>query len=201
MHNVCQRKVRISIFYFFFQHEINQCFYIFIELIELICQSANVCTRETHQQYHIDTIVEELSDFLKFIRESTSNFSNNEYKIQRNNSITLIYLICRLIMFKEEKIETIDWSGKLNSADRRTYDPKLYASPLNTSESTTFSKCNYTVSSSSSLSLTTRTYSLDGENSIWKNELELALLDYTLKHFYPDVHQIIAQTLKVWQHI
>lgn len=167
----------------------------------MLCLSAGVCTIETIQEYHIDSIVNELSNFLKFIRESTSNYSVNEYKIHRNNSITLIYLVCRLLMFKEDGVQPLD-SNRISSfrkeleEQRQQYDPDLYASDDN--DTAKLSQSDYSSSSSkASLYTTAQTCSANEASSLWKTELETALLDYPLKHFYPDVHKIIFEALKV----
>lgn len=161
--------------------------------------------------YHIDRILHELGDFLKFIRESTNNYSENKYKINRNNSISIIYLLCRVAMFKESSTVTAlgnnsldDISAKikdhllLNTDRNNGYDAKLFASSFNQ----TVDSDHYNETKSDSFVSAHGTHQFDdhdvnGKDSVWNYELEMALLDYSLKHFYPDVYELVAMTLKV----
>lgn len=105
-------------------------------------------------------------------------------------------------MFKDDRAEALnsnDISGirKKFDEEKRKYDPNLYASSMNDSDTTVLTEFDDTSQSNACLSSIAQTYLVGEVNSLWKKELELALLDYPLKHFYPDVHQIIYETLKV----
>lgn len=173
---------------------------ILIELVELICQSAGTCTPTVAEEYRISKIISELAQFLRHVRETTQNFRFNQNRIQRNNSMSIIYLVCRLVMFKgncrgsarpdpprKDRLE--GGSGSSNE-----YNPKLFASTFNNQSSQT-SECGDSQSESFA-SAFENTYQLDHEAEDWVRELEFALLDYPLKHFYSDVHELVAHTLK-----
>lgn len=180
------------------QNDINYCFLILIELIELICLSAGKCTLSAIHEYRINKILADLIQFLQNIRNTTQNYRFNENRIQRNNSISIIYLICRLAMFKENADQN-ELIGK-NLSDCGTsqyeYNPKQFQSSLN---NTNYSSDYGGSQCESFVSAFENTYQLksDLNDSIWAHELEIALLDYSLKHFYPDVYELIALTLKV----
>lgn len=35
------------------------------------------------------------------------------------------------------------------------------------------------------------------DNCIWRHELEMAVLDYPLKYFYPEIHELVLMTLDI----
>lgn len=51
--------------------------------------------------------------------------------------------------------------------------------------------------SDSSEDLVTWRSNQGAKENIWKKELNVALMNYPLKHFYPEVHDLIAMTLQV----
>lgn len=163
-------------------------------MIELICLSAGKFTPNIIQEYRINTILNELIDLLQYIRETTQNYRDNVHSIQRNNSISLIYLICRLIMFMDdiEDVKQIDLQSK-KSKEILTKKNE-YVSAINQ-----MSVCNdYDGSQNESFaSAFDNTFHGDSNHLNWAHELEIALLDYPLRHFYPDVCALIELTLKV----
>lgn len=173
---------------------------ILIELVELICQSAGTCTPTVSQEYRISKIISELAQFLKHLRETTQSFRFNQNRIQRNNSMSIIYLVCRLVMFKGNyrgsarsdltKKDHLDGG----SSSSNEYNPKMFASTFN-NQSSLASECGDSQSESFA-SAFENTYQLDHETEDWARELEFALLDYPLKHYYSDVHELVAHTLK-----
>lgn len=188
-----------------FQENINSCFVVLIEVIELICTTAVTYSTAVSIDYRIEKILHELGDFLKFIRESSSNYTRNPNKINRNNSISIIYLLCRLLMFKESEataneMENICTKIRDMNVKRREYDAKMFASSFNRSHETTGATIDQT-NTDSFVSALNET--IDDANrtpatkAIWIRELEIALLDFTLKDFYPDVHDLIVMALKV----
>lgn len=191
-----------------FQENVNSCFLVLIEVIELICTTAVTYSKVKASDYRIDNILGELGDFLKFIRESSDNYVRNPHKINRNNSISVIYLLCRLLMFKEneraedqmENIEAKMEGMQLHNGNRKEYDAKLFASSFNRSHETTGASFDQT-NTDSFVSAFNETadcvHRTSASKAIWIRELEIALLDFALKDFYPDVHELIAIALKV----
>lgn len=168
-------------------------------------------TPETARKYNIDHIISDLGDFLKFIRETTQNYKRNENKINRNNSISIIYLLCRLQLFKEsdEMIDTdveTPSSQRAASIDERTINGTL-STPYKLDRREFFKFFEDSAYNSSATGVDdksdTSAFITAADNiehnlsKIWKKELELTLLDYPLKHFYPDAYKLIALTLKV----
>lgn len=195
---------------------VNECFSILIEIVELICKAANVYTPEVAIEYHIDYIIEELGEFLQFIRESTHDYKRNTDKTNRNNSVSTIFLLCRLLLFKDSfdydsTIVDSHCSQSSLISDAPNVNGSIKASPFNpqnlrsflkdSSDSTLHSRLNETGDGASDVScaFVTAADNINSTKSIrpWKRELELALADYPLKHFYPDAYQLIAVTLKV----
>lgn len=191
-----------------FQDNINFCFLVLIEVIELICTIAVTCSTVVANDYRIDKILHGLGDFLKFIRESSDNYARNPNKINRNNSISVIYLLCRLLMFKENEAtdgEMENHCSKMRidlilNEKPKEYDAKLFASSFNRGHDMTATSNDQTHTDSfvSALNGTIDdAHRTSASKSIWIRELEIALLDFALKDFYPDVHHLIAIALKV----
>lgn len=158
-------------------------------------------------EYRFDAILHVLGDILKFIRESSDNYSRNPHKIIRNNSISIIYLLCRLLMFKENGTAGNEMDSTcakmkdmlIGAGKHREYDAKLFAS-FNRSHETTGASLNQTNSDSFVTALnetSDHTHQTSASKAIWIRELEIALLDFALKDFYPDVHNLIGLALKV----
>lgn len=180
-----------------------------IELIELICTAAVTYSTAVANEYGILEILHELGQFLKYIRESSDNYSKNANKINRNNSISVIYLLCRLLIFKENEANESEMENLCSKArgnllfngKRREYNAKLFASSFNRGHDIT-GVSNDQVNSDSFVSALDETVEEDLHRTsalkvIYIRELEIALLDFTLKDFYPDVHDLIATALKV----
>lgn len=208
-------SLNFSYFFFLFQAAVNECFLILIEIIELICKSGGAYCTEVAIEYHIDQIIDDLTDFLRFIREMTSNYSRNDHKINRNNSISILFLLCRLIIFKEnakctdddetipvqssrpsESILDLDISQRLkrialNSSCQPFNTIKNFDSSSNTIDD------NSSVSTLGNYVTATENMAGAGGDGSWRKELQIALLDYPLKHFYPQVVDLIAYALKV----
>lgn len=200
---------------------LNECFLILIEIVELICKSAVNNTPQRSTDYSIDHIIAELTDFLKFLRESTMNYRKSSNKIDRNTSISILYLLCRLVLFKDsnqpthctddmndslypspstnmstknlsqrlkEMSLTKDMNAhKLSPLSNRSYFLDLFQSTINDDIST-------------SPPTTTDIFCTalgDSELHVYRQELEAALFDYPLTHYYPDVHELVSFTLKV----
>lgn len=194
-----------------FQENVNLCTIVLIEVIELICATAVAYSTAVAIDYRIDKILHSLGDFLKFIRESSDNYSRNPHKINRNNSISVIYLVCRLLMFKDNgaagsEMENICSKMKndfILSGGPKEYDAKMFASSFNRShEMATGASIDQTNTDSfvSALNETIDDAHRSQSKAIWIRELEIALLDFALKDFYPDVHELIAIALKVRSH-
>lgn len=196
----------------FFQACINECFAILIEVVELICKSAGTYSTEVGIEYHIDKIMEELADFLRFIREMTSNYQYNGHKTNRNNSISILFLICHLLIFKENdktsenEMFRHELSVKANeSANDLDISQRVEQLSLKSGrkmcESTELSDLALSATDDSGSVQTLTNYvtaNEDLENYTWRKELETALLDYPLKHFYPQINELIFYALKVW---
>lgn len=174
-------------------------------------------------EYHIDQIIEDLTEFLRFIRDMTSDYSENRHKIHRNNSISILFLLCRLVIFKEndkcpeddtiqahvpphvnESLLDLDISQRLKRITLSSAHPLPPPPPFESirnldSSSNTIDE----ISSVSSVgNYVTATEHMpagagDGVANSWRQELQIALLDYPLKHFYPQVVDLISYTLKV----
>lgn len=169
--------------------------------------------------YHIEQIIVDLTDFLRFIRDMTSNYSKNGHRIHRNNSISILFLLCRLVIFKEsdkcteddtiqahiqphanESLLDLDISQRLKRITLSSAHPlppfdsnKNLGSSSNTIDeiSSVSSVDNYVTA------IEQATAAGDGVASSWRKELQIALLDYPLKHFYPQVVDLISYALKV----
>lgn len=200
---------------------LNECFLILIEIIELICKSAVEYTPQRSADYSIDHIISELTDFLRFLRETTMNYRKSSNKIDRNTSISILYLLCRLVLFKDNNhpthgtddindslypspstnISTKNLSQRLKEMSltkdmnahqisplsNRSYYLDLFQSTINDDIST----------SSSTVSENFVTALSSSEVHFYRQELETALFDYPLSHYYPDVHELVSLTLKV----
>lgn len=188
-----------------------------MEIIELICKSADEYCLEVAVDYHIDQIIAELTDFLRFVREMTSNYSRDDHKIYRNNSISILFLLCRLVMFKENDKCTDDETIQANLSSRPNESipdldigQRLKQLSLDSARQQ-FESLNNIDSSSNTIDSisTTGNYVTAMEHMSaaigngWRNELQIALLDYPLKHFYPQVVDLISYAMKVidWEQI
>lgn len=175
----------------------------------MVCKTAGSYSSEVAVEYNFDEIILKLADFLRFIREMTSNYGRNGHKTNRNNSISIIYLLCQLLMFKEsrnggeeEKIQkspvhnesTID----LDISQRiRRFSLKDARRILDDLDHETISNATLDTASESTLgNYVTAMESI--EDAMCKRELETALLDFPLKHFYPQVNELIVHALKVY---
>lgn len=196
--------------------DVNECFSILMELIELICKSAVAYTTGTSIEYSIDHIIAELTDFLRFLRETTMNYRRSSNRIDRNTSISILYLLCRLIMFKENG-EPSAYKDETNDSHYQTPSTRIAPKQLSQrmKDLSIVNKDNFklspslrdifqsTINDGSSISpsinekFETAIGDMDSCMDAFKQELETALFDYSLTHFYPDVHQMIATTLKV----
>lgn len=181
-------------------------------MIDLICKSAGAYSPEIAVEYKIEAIIEELADFLRFIREITSNFRRNGHKTNRNNSISILFLLCQLLIFKEDR-----QISKENGNVSTHYSPKPIESTIDLDisqrirnfslkdESEFLYRFNQLSSSSNTIDDTASMSTLSNyvtaventDNHIWKRELEAALLDFPLKHFYNEVHELIIYAMKV----
>lgn len=152
-------------------------------------------------------MIAQLADFLRFIREMTSNYRLNGHKTNRNNSISILFLLCNLLIFKESRMCSenepddslsstpihngskidLDISQKMRRfslRDRQTFLNNLPSDLMsNTASESTLG--NYVTAAD------------DIDDSICRMELELALLDYPLMHYYPQVNDMIVYALKV----
>lgn len=180
-------------------------------MIDLICKSAGAYSPEIAVEYKIEAIIEELADFLRFIREITSNFRRNGHKTNRNNSISILFLLCQLLIFKESRTNVVNpnvstrFSPKANdSTNDFDVSQKILQFSLKykrefLDEFDRLDSSSNTINDTSSMSTITNyiTAIENTDDSKWKKELEIALLDYPLKHFYPEVYELILYTLKV----
>lgn len=184
---------------------------ILIELVDLICKSADEYSPEVVAEYHIDQIIEELSDFLRFIRDTTCNFRRNGHKTNRNNSISILFLLCQLLIFKDNR-----HIAKENGNISTRFSPKANDSAIDLDISQkirNFSlregaefleKFNQMYSSSNTIddtasmsTLSNYVTAIENTDSTWKRELDIALLDFPLQHFYHEVYELIVYALKV----
>lgn len=165
-------------------------------------------TAEVAVEYHFDEIISKLADFLRFIREMTSNYRLNGHKTNRNNSISILFLICRLLMFKENKVHIEEENmrhplspQKNDSANDLDISQKIKNLSFKDLKFDSFDQLD----TLSSITLDHSESTLDHyvtaigsiENSICRKELEMAMIDYPLQHFYPQVSEIIVYALKV----
>lgn len=196
-----------------------------IEIIELICKAGGVYCTEVADEYHIDRIIDELTEFLRFIREMTSNYSGASsqaaHNINRNNSISILFLLCRLIIFKEndkciddetvpaqlssrpnESFFDLDISQRLKrlNVSNQPFDTvkNLYSSSNTIDEVSSVSTLGNYVTATENMAAAAAAAAGGGDvGALWKKELQIALLDYPLKHFYPQVVDLISYALKV----
>lgn len=168
---------------------------------------------EVAVEYHIDQIIDELTDFLRFIREMTTNYTENGHKIHRNNSISILFLLCRLVIFKENDRCTEDETVQAHVSSHPNESildldigQRLKRLVLNSSHQP-FETVNHLDSSSNTIdeissvstvgNYVTATENMAVDGGLWRKELQIALLDYPLKHFYPQVVDLISYALKV----
>lgn len=157
------------------QNEINMCLLILNEVTDLICMDT---PSGRHVDHNIYTLLEELGMFLKYIRQSTSHgLISNKYHTNRNNCIVLLFIMCRLVMHQNDT----EAQNMSDSIDRK----KIVG---NVSQRSNMTACSDTVLAERQPHKT---------ESVWHTEMELAMLDYPLKHFYPDVHELLLITLRV----
>lgn len=175
----------------------------------MICKSAGVYSSEIGVEYCIDQIIDELADFLRFIREMTSNYRRNGHKTNRNNSISILFLMCQLLMFKDngknydienlapetasnanESVSDLDLSQRIRRLSLK-HARKVFDDHIDSVSNTT----DDTASVSTLANYVTATEHM--RDTIWKKELEYALLDYPLKHFYPQMNDLVFYALKV----
>lgn len=201
-----------------FQAAINDCFLILIEIVELICKAGRVYSIDVAVEYHIDQIIDDLTDFLRFIRDLTSNYSKNGHRIHRNNSISILFLLCRLVIFKEndkcteddtiqaqitphvhESLLDLDISQRLKRITLNSAHPLPSFDSIKNldSSSNTIDEISSVSSVGNYVTATEHMQAAAGAASLWRKELQIALLDYPLKHFYPQVVDLIAYALKV----
>lgn len=200
---------------------LNECFLVLIEIVELICKSAVEYTPQRSTEYSIDDIIAALTDFLRFLRETTMNYQKSSNKIDRNTSISILYLLCRLVIFKDNNqptrytddmndslypspstnISTKNLSQRLKEMSL-TKDMNAHKlSPLS-NRSYFFDLFQSTINDDISTSPSTATENFDtalgdSELHVYRQELETALFDFPLTHYYPDVHELVSFTLKV----
>lgn len=156
-------------------------------------------------------MIAELTDFLRFIREMTHNYRYNGHKMHRNNSISIMYLLCKLITFKysnedatdemvnqplspkpSESTIDMDVSQKIKrlsvKSPRKMFDVLDQFDLLSNFDDETASMSTL----SNYVTATENTH----ENT-WRKELETAFLDYPLKHFCPQVNDLLFYALEV----
>ncbi|XP_031630428.1 uncharacterized protein LOC116345312 [Contarinia nasturtii] len=186
---------------------VNECFLILIEVVELVCKRAGVYSIDIDAEYHVSEMIAKLADFLRFIREMTSNYRLNGHKTNRNNSISILFLLCNLLVFKEsrncsetESTESVTTTPMHNesridldiSQKMRRISIREARSLLNHLHEDSLSN---TASESTLGNFVTAVETID--DSLCKMELELALLDFPLKHYYPQVNDLIVYALKI----
>lgn len=141
----------------------------------------------------------------------TSSYRRNGYKTNRNNSISILFLICRLLTFKankghveEENIRHPLSPQQNDSTNELDISQKIKNLSFKDQQFGSFDQLD----SLSSINLDQHIESdstLDQyvtaigsiENSIWRVELETAMLDYPLQHYYPQVSEMVVFALKV----
>lgn len=181
-----------------------------IEIVELICKTAGSYSAEVAIEYHFDEILMKLADFLRFIREMTMNYGRNGYKTNRNNSISIIYLLCKLLIFKESRNNTetehaqtaqvhnessidLDISQRIRRfslKDAHKFLEDFYPDTLSNATLDNKTASESTITAHYDTALDTI------DDAACRKELEIALLDFPLKHFYPQVNELIVHTLK-----
>lgn len=140
----------------------------------------------------------------------TSNYRRNGQKTHRNNSLSILYLLCKLILFKEnkncmeestrEQLSIAQQPNELTNKNDFDISQKIQRLTLKDADfwngfdsSTSTILDNRTASESTLGDFVTATEYFDQLNT----ELEMALLDFPLKHFYPQINSLIAMTVKV----
>lgn len=156
-------------------------------------------------------MIAELTDFLRFIREMTHNYRYNGHKMHRNNSISIIYLLCKLITFKysnedaeDENVNqqmsprphecTIDMdvSQKMKRLSQKS--PRKIFEVLDQFDVLS----NFGDESASMSTLSNYVTATEAtHDNIWRKELEIAFFDYPLKHFCPQVNDLLFYALEV----
>lgn len=181
-----------------FQNEINACLLILTDIVDLFCleMSSVPFKLNATDEHNINALLQDLGMFLRYIRESAEHTNHsNEYKTTRNNSIMLIYTMCRLIMYKDTVMSNNTESyTNVEHITKRLRDTVIGSS--SSIDSAVFNTAAECVSDSREDLLTWQSRHKFNDN-IWRKELELAVLDYSLKHFYSDVHDLLLATLKV----
>lgn len=151
------------------------------EIVDLICLEAQPSLQTVNA---IDTLLQELGLFLKYIRETPHAHKLNKYRTNRNNCIVLLYIMCRLVMYKD--------AGKSNATNDG-------ADASNRAGENTLRSISIDQTSESADEMATWCERHAIDESVWRKEMELAVLDYPLKHFYPEVHELLLTTLRVDQ--
>lgn len=161
-----------------------------VEIVDLICLDEHSIRLISTENHYINGILKDLGFFLKYIRElANSDNKQNNYKTYRNNSIILIYAVCRLIMFRDG----YNGSSVINLT-ARTQEKLL--EEVNSACSKMTISAERRLNGDESGHGTWRSKHA-GDEAIWRKELEIAALDFPLKQFYPDVHDLLLTALEV----
>lgn len=202
----------------------NECFLILISLVDLICKSAISYSTAVEVEYGIESIIEQLADFLSFIRQLTHEYRYNGTKTQRNNSISLVFLLCRLLLFKkcdatessiqhEDKLSPL-FEDTINSniiqqikqmtlnSTKDGHSAHSFMSPFGSFANASVHGDNDSQLSSCLQSVdhyhTACDYNQIHSKQLWRSEFEMVLLDYALQHYYPDLFTLVKDTLEVY---
>ncbi|XP_055312030.1 uncharacterized protein LOC129574273 isoform X2 [Sitodiplosis mosellana] len=189
---------------------VNECFQNLFEIVDLIVKTAGSYSPEVAVEYHFDEIISRLAVFLGFIRKMTANYSRMGSNTHRNDSISIIFLLCQLLIFKEtrnniekgtipmlpihnESTLDLDVSQRIRRFSLKNARKLLYDFDHDTVSNVTLD--NHTASESK----ITGNYitEMDTIDVMCRRELEIALLDFPLKHFYPEVEELIVYALKI----
>lgn len=202
---------------------INECFLILISLVDLITKSAISYTERVEIDYGIDSIIEQLADFLSFIRQLTHDYRSNGSKTQRNNSISLVFLLCRLLLFRKgDKSDSLNQSHDKSSPlfdepISLNISQKIKEMSLNTSKplhelrdfSSLASFASDTIQGNNDSQISSCRQSIDPYHTaidhsrwdqpkqLWRIEFEIVLLDFALQHYYPEVFTLVKWTMEV----
>lgn len=189
----------------------------------MLCRSAVSYSPAVEAEYGINSIIEQLADFLSFIRKLTHDFRYNGTKTNRNYSISLVFMMCRLLLFKtsDDAEQFVQPEGKSSplfedtinrnitqkikemtlNATKEMSGPRCLVSPFDSfTNDTIHTASNSQLSSfreSSELFHTAIDHMPTKSNEVWRTELEMILFDHAIEQYYPDLFSLVKCTMEV----
>lgn len=191
------------------QQEINQCFILIMDLIDLI-----KCDNITSEYLVLDEILQEVGDLTKYFRyNSIYPFfafvmkyyifrhtwkNSNSQETKRNYYIILLSLICRLVQIRnnDKNIKITRESIASGNVHKKVYDPVQFASASFNTTSASFNTSSDHLNLSNQQNVGNSNLN-SGQAFIWQQELEMALYDYPLEQVYPNIYEDVFNALHV----